>query len=127
MIFPDAASVERVPSPTFAESLVHPPTLGFPPGSDVSPLAGGGRPWLGMGDVRPCAPTAPEHEADGSAWSRVFVTPPSHAPRSRVHATTGPPASRPEAPTFNVTVAHITKCMQSKCSLDSLENAGGGF
>ena len=41
IIIPDAANVEKVPSPTFADSFAHPPSLGFPLGSDVSPIAAG--------------------------------------------------------------------------------------
>ena len=78
--------------------------VGFPLGSDVSSLAAGGRPWLGIGDVRPCAPFAPGHVGDVSTWSRISVTPLGHAAASRpghgAHATMGPLASRPEAPTL---------------------------
>ena len=55
IIILDAASVEKVPSPTFADTFAHPISPGFPLGSDVSSLAAGGRPWLRIGDVRPCA------------------------------------------------------------------------
>ena len=57
--------------------------VGFPLGSDVSPLAAGERPWLGIGDVRPCAPFAPGHVGDVSVWSRISVTPPGHAAAPR--------------------------------------------
>ena len=96
--------------------------VGFPLGSDVYPLAAGERPWLGIGDVRLCVPSAPWHEGGVSAWTRFPVTPQGHAAASRPghgahwHATTGPLASRPEAPTLLT----LTKCMQSKCSLDNL-------
>ena len=74
--------------------------------------------------MRPCAPSAPGHKGDVSTWSRNSVTPratlPRHAP---VTARTLRRDRRHRAPRHDV--AHITKCVQSKCSLDNLGNAGG--
>ena len=119
---PAGADVRR-PSllPTHRDPQAPPGSLNFPHGSpaDVSPLAAWGCPWLGVGDVRQNAPTAPRAEPpsrhdSGRCRVRVthhqaagFITPPGHAaaavPRSRPgHGAqaTGPLASRPEAPTL---------------------------
>ena len=97
-IIPDAASVEKVPSPTLADFFAHPPSLGFPLGSDMSPsacgVAAGKCPWLGgdgtfpsQGNVPGCAPSAPWHEGDVPEWSRISLSRPwprcSVTPRSR--------------------------------------------
>ena len=111
-----------------------PPTLPWVPGplgSGVSPLAAGGRPWLGIGA---CARVVPRllpgmRRTRTCQRGRVSLSRlPGHAaasrrrqPRSRRARYEGTAGIAPRS----TEVAHITKCLQSKCSSENLGCARG--